>query len=130
MPASISMPKVAVIGIVFLGSACIYVSVAVAVAAAVAVTVVVCDSDTVYLMNNASVRMCIDTRMYTRMFICTHSRRQVNGGENTTNSFSRAQSVEPCPWDQTNVVHAKRALRPPSVENSDNESSEGESDQR
>jgi len=84
----------------------------------------------VYLMNNARVPMCIDTRMYTCMFICTHAHRQVNGEESTTNSFSRAEPVEPCPWDQTNVVHAKRALRPPSVENSDNESSEGESDQR
>ena len=89
-------------------------------------------SVTAYLTNRArnSKSTHVDTHMYTCMLICTHTHRQVNGEESTTNSFSRAEPVEPCPWDQTNVVHAKRALRPPSVENSDNESSEGESDQR
>ena len=65
-----------------------------------------------------------------KMLLCIHAHRQINGKQSFINSFSRAEPVELCPWDQTNVVHAKRALRPPSVENSDNESSEGESDQR
>jgi len=65
-----------------------------------------------------------------KLLICTYAHRQVDGKQSFINSFSRAELDEPCPWDQTNVVHAKRALRPPSVQNSDNESSEGDTDQR
>jgi len=39
-------------------------------------------------------------------------------------------SVEPCdsPWEQTSVVHAKRGLRSPSVEHSEEEKEEGQSE--
>ena len=79
-----------------------------------------------YFANSA----CIIVYKYSHVFICTqtHAHRQIEG----TISFSQAESVEPCesPWEQTRVVHAKRGLHPPSVENSDNESLEGEMDER
>jgi len=69
--------------------------------------------------------------MRAKMHAHLHTHRQLNGKE-STDGFSQAASVESCqsPWEQTSVVHAQRGLRPPSVENSDNESSEGDTDQR
>ena len=88
----------------------------------------------IYISQIVHVYLYIFAHKYIRtqmcIFTCTHT--HTHRQEERTTGSSQAALPELCqsPWEQTSVVHAKRDLHPPSVESSDNESSEEETDQR